>query len=521
LKTIYVLLFFLFLLLFSVGVHAATLTLRPDGAGDRNDFSGTYADVDEAVADEDATKIRSFNNGAYAYAIFNIENHTTEDSVISSVKVYVRAKTSLVDDFKILVRPTGSYYSDQKHATTSYVDYDYTWSTNPATGIEWNWTEIDDLQIGVLDQTVGVTDFRVTQMYAVVTYIASPSPVTNLTWSISSTGQNANLTMNWTKGLESNYTLIRKSADEYPTNVSDGTLVYNSTGNGTYDADLEEPYYYTFWAYNNTTNLYSTPMYLDWAASWINVYNESNPSQNLTCWYVEISNEDGSEVYVSTCNNNSLVINVSDLPTGDVTFVFNCTGYKQRSYQFVIAADETISFDAYLPPVTDTTGDGTDTTELYRIRVIDNYAYPVSGAYVVMKHYINTSDTYETVGNQTTDGYGETDFYLLPNTYYKIFVYKSGYETAIVNYLTDPTFYGANYPKIVQLNYSADTTPDYDFWDICIFNATWYTNNSLKIVFIDSLSETTSADFSTFEVYNDSIASNATNSTSDSSFWYF
>jgi hypothetical protein len=106
------------------------------------------------------------------------------------------------------------------------------------------------------------------------------------------------------------------------------------------------------WAYNSTTGLYSVYADSNWSATWINVYNESNPSQALTDWDIEISSQDGSEVYTSIDNNNSLIINLSDLPTGNnVAFIISASGYKQRSYYYDVDVDEAISFDAYLPPV--------------------------------------------------------------------------------------------------------------------------------------------------------------------------
>jgi len=176
-----------------------------------------------------------------------------------------------------------------------------------------------------------------------------PDSVTNQTWRLSS--GTLDLTLNWTKGNYSDYTLIRRDSDSYPSSVTDGTLVYNNTGNGTIDTSLDQAYLYTFWAYNSTWNSYSDPVFLNWSASWLNCYNETNQN-NITDWKVEIANNDGSEVYVSENNNNSHIINISDLPSGnDVTFTFSADGYHLRTYTRDVT--DVINLDAYLIPEQD------------------------------------------------------------------------------------------------------------------------------------------------------------------------
>jgi hypothetical protein len=156
------------------------------------------------------------------------------------------------------------------------------------------------------------------------------------------------LVLNWTKGNCSDYTLIRRSSVSYPTSITDGTLVYNDTGVGTEDTGLTAAYLYTAWAYNSTWDRYSEPLYFNWTASWLNCYNENNAS-NITCWRVEISNANGSEVYLAECCNNSHIINISDMPTGyNVIFVFSADDYEPRSY--IMDVFDVVNLNAYLSP---------------------------------------------------------------------------------------------------------------------------------------------------------------------------
>lgn len=62
-------------------------------------------------------------------------------------------------------------------------------------------------------------------------------------------GSSANLT--WTKGSGAQNTYIRRKDGSYPTNKTDGTLVYNSTGTSCNDAGLSSgyTYYYRAWSY--------------------------------------------------------------------------------------------------------------------------------------------------------------------------------------------------------------------------------------------------------------------------------
>ena len=115
----------------------------------------------------------------------------------------------------------------------------------------------------------------------VMFHTCPPDNVTNQTWSLAS--GTLDLTLNWTKGNYSDYTLIRRDADDYPDSITDGTLVYNNTGNGTVDTGLDQAYLYTFWAYNSSWNCYSDPVYLNWSASWLNEIscNPKRPSRSL------------------------------------------------------------------------------------------------------------------------------------------------------------------------------------------------------------------------------------------------
>ena len=63
------------------------------------------------------------------------------------------------------------------------------------------------------------------------------------------------INLSWTKGGGANYTRIQRKTKGYPTNISDGTNVYNGTGTSFLDTGLGEKgtYYYRAWSYTTWT----------------------------------------------------------------------------------------------------------------------------------------------------------------------------------------------------------------------------------------------------------------------------
>jgi len=138
------------------GCTGGTETLRPNGLGW---LSALVADgatfnwqcVDETVSDEDVTRVRATTNSyrTDAYAIVDPSADTTCDVI--SVTVYCRAmRTHTQGRIQPVVYVSSTAYTGTAfNLTGSYADYNHTWSTNPATGNDWTWQEIRDLQAGL------------------------------------------------------------------------------------------------------------------------------------------------------------------------------------------------------------------------------------------------------------------------------------------------------------------------------------------------------------------------------------
>jgi len=233
---------------------------------------------------------------------------------------------------------TASTYQDTVNAATTY--YYQAWSYAGENGLH-NYSDVN----------------------ATLNFTTLPQPPQNVAYGLDVLGNGtANLTITWNKGTGADTTLIRKQTEDAPDDETEGTEVYNDSGTSEVDEYISEPYLYTLWSYNSSSGQYSEPVYLGWYASWINVYNESKPSQAIEDWNVEISNVEGDEVYESNSNTNPLIINISDMPTGDnIGFSFSASGYKNRVYKKDVAEDGAILLNAYLPPniVPDGGGGGT------------------------------------------------------------------------------------------------------------------------------------------------------------------
>jgi hypothetical protein len=147
-------------------VAAGTETIRPNAAGDETNIATVYPSgsnyqaVDDVTTDDASTYVTptiAWPNEGTQRDLYNLAAHTASGS-IGSVKVYARMKryNSTYASTAYIHVKTGStvYTSSAKSLTSSWENYDYTWTTNPNTGIAWTWTDIDSLQAGItLDYT--------------------------------------------------------------------------------------------------------------------------------------------------------------------------------------------------------------------------------------------------------------------------------------------------------------------------------------------------------------------------------
>ena len=172
----------------SLTLASHTLTLRPNGAGNSTNlakypsFRQNYACVDETSHNGDSDYVYQLaiatNQDTYA-----TQNHTTETGPITKVVVFAVARTTgdhgaLDPDLRIIMRSGGTdYYSSIDKLTQTYTYYSYEWTVNPADAGAWEWSDIDNMEIGVeIHKYSGGSQGRVTQVYAVVYYDETVNP---------------------------------------------------------------------------------------------------------------------------------------------------------------------------------------------------------------------------------------------------------------------------------------------------------------------------------------------------------
>ena len=160
----------------------ATEMLRPNASGSytqcyRYGESSNYRCVYEEVADDSSSYVYS-TYGQTRVDSYNIQNHVEGSGSISSVTVRARARayysgTCADMRMEIVARThSSSYYGSEITliGNAGWGNYSKTWTTNPYTGEDWTWSEIDSLQIGVRLYDDGTGYPQCTQVYAEVNY---------------------------------------------------------------------------------------------------------------------------------------------------------------------------------------------------------------------------------------------------------------------------------------------------------------------------------------------------------------
>lgn len=128
-------------------VNHSIATFVPSTAGTDTDGTGTNANMTEAVT-SDATYVeltaagqkRSGKNSARAYT------GTVRGVTVGGRLMRVDATGPQKAKPYVLISGT-RYYGTTYTLTTGFADYSYTWQTNPATGVEWTASDINDADL--------------------------------------------------------------------------------------------------------------------------------------------------------------------------------------------------------------------------------------------------------------------------------------------------------------------------------------------------------------------------------------
>lgn len=162
----------------------ATETLRPNGAGSETNLSiyapntgeANWEDVDEAVADDLTTCLRTPGSGNEGYLrdLYDIPAHSVGSGTINSVTIHwrIRGGSELYSRSALKTHDI-VYDGDEKYhaASATWYNESQVYTTNPNTSLAWTWDEVDAMEIGIGAYSYGAAgSVYPTQVYVVVTY---------------------------------------------------------------------------------------------------------------------------------------------------------------------------------------------------------------------------------------------------------------------------------------------------------------------------------------------------------------
>ena len=272
-----------------------------------------------------------------------IQANLSWDKNLSANKTVLTVKLgsfpSNPNDGTLLYNGTGEYYVDSYDDYTSrfYRVWSYlNWTYNPTL---WHFSSDYD--------------------EANTTYTIDP-PYNGL-----STYDYPDLNLTWDRGNRSIREVVVSRNDTWATSADQsGNWIRQNSTNTWFNESETQIRYYTIWSYNLTDNIYSIfGLNIEYGGMAVSVFNESNPTQAVTDWDIEISNQEGTESYAAYNQNNILYLDLNDLPMGVNTIIqIDADGYKQRTYYTDTTTNQYFTLVAYLPPVETPGGDESEGT---------------------------------------------------------------------------------------------------------------------------------------------------------------
>ena len=288
----------------------------------------------------------------------------------------------------------------------------------------------------------------------------------------------SSLEFDWDNGTGCDTTLIVQKTSSYPVNETDGTVIYNSSLSNYTKPMFNNSDRFALFTYNSTSSFYSSGTNGEWGLLVIYVYKEDEAHVQIGNYTVFITNDDASETYQATNQNNPVELNVDDVPNGDdITIQISKSGYKTRSQIWDLEVNEQYNISFYLPSSSegspsDESGEdwyvnGSDSdnetfASHYIITVQDELGSPIESALVVIERYINTTDSYESVVIDYTDSSGQIEVDLIPDVVYYVSIsHSSGdYQNSSSYWTPSEITYVEDAYKIFILDF-IDVDPSY------------------------------------------------------------
>ena len=162
-------------------VYAATQDRAIQGEGSATDGSyvGGAADYTNLNSDDSGTSILRMSGSGAWYHCYDMQNFATSVSKINSVTLYTKAASNIDSGASLAnyVRISGSnYYGTTSSVFAAWNTYSTTWTTNPATGLEWTTATINAAEFGFRGGTGAATVCDITYMYILIDYNAATVP---------------------------------------------------------------------------------------------------------------------------------------------------------------------------------------------------------------------------------------------------------------------------------------------------------------------------------------------------------
>lgn len=313
-------------------------------------------------------------------------------------------------------------------------------------------------------------------------------------------GSAVNLT--WDNGTGADaYVLIKKN-DSYPSDITDGSEIYNGTALFYNDTTYIDGEFYGLYSYNSTSN-YNNGVNVLWGGLQINVFNESDGSA-ITGWNVFVTNYDTTVSYSG--NNNPTNLDINLLPYGNDTIILiNATGYLTRMYTMDISPNNAYTLNAYLPHST-----GSNVSH-YIITVQNLVDQPIENAKVDIQRYIGGD--YNTILTSLTDSSGQIDVNLFPELLYIVTISHDNYITSTTHWQPPTIVYYDDALKTFKLTPTpVNYTQEYIFSEYITFNG-YRDGSTLYVNYTDGLLMTISTNFIIYEI-------NTTTGNTTAFYWY-
>jgi len=351
---------------------------------------------------------------------------------------------------------TGTSYTDT--GLTASTNYTYRW---------WSYSSLVNLY-----STTNVSDYAWTY----------PSDPTSVYANVSG----SQLTFEWVNGTGCDTTVIVQKASSTPTNVTDGTIIYNNTNPTHTKTNYNSTDRFAVFTYNSTSNLYSSGVSAPYGALIVYVYKEDETWIAIGNYTIFITNNNATETYQNTPCNNPTYIGVEDIPNGeDIIIQISKQGYKTKSQTMDLLENNVYNVSFYLPASSEgspddeegedwyVNGSDLDNETLashYIIFVKNDAEERVEDAFVEIKRFVNDTanfsdyDEYDVVLSAYTDGSGQVDADLIPDTVYYVTISHDDYYTENtfwtppdISYVEDAykTFYLTALPE----DYPNETSP--------------------------------------------------------------